>query len=257
MEFYLSKVLDFFLHPLNILFLTIIIHFFIIFFFESKKLTRIFSAATLIVFLLLGFLTISNFVLNKIEDFITPSRHPIEKLAGIVVMGGSATDGLVSKERNEVLLNDAAERLTKVLEIYKKNPKIIILFSGFSGKINPQGWDESELAKKFFIDQGVSTENLLFENKSRNTFENVIFSKDIIKEYRGTWGLVTSASHMPRSYFLFKKQGVLLEPISVDFKTGTSQIFWLTFNLSKGLINWRIIIHEIVGVAYYKITNKI
>ena len=257
MEFYLSKILDFFLHPLNILFLIILIHFFIIFFFESKKLTRIFSAATLIVFLLLGFLTISNFMLNKIEDFITPSRHPIEKLAGIVVMGGSATDGLVSKERNEVLLNDAAERLTKVLEIYKKNPKIIILFSGFSGKINPQGWNESELAKKFFIDQGVSTENLLFENKSRNTFENVIFSKDIIKKYRGTWGLVTSASHMPRSYFLFKKQGVLLEPISVDFKTGTSQIFWLTFNLSKGLINWRIIIHEIVGVAYYKITNKI
>jgi hypothetical protein len=42
---------------------------------------------------------------------------------------------------------------------------------------------------------------------------------------------------MPRSYFLFKKQGVFLEPISVDFKTGTSQIFWLTFNLSKGLIN--------------------
>jgi len=257
MEFYLSKVVGFFLYPLNTLFLIILIHFFVIFFFELKKLTRILSAAILIVFVLLGFLSVSNFVLNKIEDFITPSRYPIEKLAGIVVMGGSATDGLASKERNEVLLNDSAERLTKVLEIYKKNPKIIILFSGFSGKINPQGWNESELAKKFFIDQGVSTENLLFENKSRNTFENVIFSKDIIKKYRGTWGLVTSASHMPRSYFLFKKQGVLLEPISVDFKTGTSQIFWLTFNLSKGLINWRIIIHEIAGVAYYKITNKI
>jgi uncharacterized SAM-binding protein YcdF (DUF218 family) len=257
MEFYLSKVLVFFFNPLNILFLIILIHFFVIFFLESKKLTRIFSAATLIVFLLLGCLPVSNFLLNKIEDFITPSRHPTEKLAGIVVLGGSATDGLASKERNEVLLNDAAERLTKALEIYKKNHKVIILFSGFSGKINPQGWDESELAKKFFIDQGVSTENLLFENKSRNTFENVIFSKDIIKKYRGTWGLVTSASHMPRSYFLFKKQNVILEPISVDFKTGTSQIFWLTFDLSRGLINWRIIFHEMIGISYYKIINKI
>jgi uncharacterized SAM-binding protein YcdF (DUF218 family) len=257
MEFYLSKVLGFFLSPLNALFLIILIHFFVIFFFESKKLTRILSASILIVFVLLGFLSISNFVLNKIEDFITPSRHPIEKLAGIVVLGGSFPDGLASKERNEVLLNEAAERLTKALEIYKKNPKVIILFSGFSGKINPQGWNESELAKKFFMDQGVPIESLLFENKSRNTFENVIFSKDIIKKYRGTWGLVTSASHMPRSYFLFKKQNVILEPICVDFQTGTNQIFWLTFNLSKGLNNWSIIFHEMIGIFYYKITNKI
>jgi uncharacterized SAM-binding protein YcdF (DUF218 family) len=257
MEFYLSKVVGFFLYPLNTLFLIILIHFFAIFFFESKKLTRILSVAILTLFFLLGFLPVSNFVLNKIEDFITPSRHSIEKLAGIVVLGGSVTDGLISKERNEVLLNEAAERLTKALEIYKKNPKVIILFSGFSGKINPEGWDESEMAKKFFIDQGVSIENLLFENKSRNTFENVIFSKDIIKKYRGTWGLVTSASHMPRSYFLFKKQNVILEPICVDFQTGTSQIFWLTFDLSKGLNNWSIIFHEMIGISYYKITNKI
>jgi hypothetical protein len=38
---------------------------------------------------------------------------------------------LESKERNEVSINSsAAERLTKVLEIYKKNPRLLILFSG-------------------------------------------------------------------------------------------------------------------------------
>jgi uncharacterized SAM-binding protein YcdF (DUF218 family) len=257
MEFYLSKILDFFLYPLNILFLIILIHFLIIFFLGSKKLTRVFSLIILIIFFILGYLPISNFLLNKIEDFIKPSRYPIEKFSGIVVLGGSATDGLASKERNEVLLNDSAERLTKAVEIYKKNQKIIILFSGFSGQLNPQGWNESELAKKFFIDQGIPIENLLFENKSRNTFENVMFSKDLIQKYKGTWGLITSASHMPRSYYLFKKQSVILEPISVDFKTGTSQIFWLTFDLSKSFVNWRIIFHEIAGMSYYKITNKI
>ena len=113
------------------------------------------------------------------------------------------------------------------------------------------------MAKKFFLEQGVRSENLMFENKSRNTFENISYSKDIIKNYKGTWGLITSASHMPRSYFGFKKQGLILEPIIVDYKTGTSPIFWINFNIGNGLSNWSTILHEVVGISYYKITDKI
>ena len=178
-------------------------------------------------------------------------------MKGIVVLGGSFNSGLQSKERNEVLLNSSAERLTKVLEIYNKNPKILILFTGFSGALKPQGWSESDMAKKFFLEQGVRSDNLIFENKSRNTFENIIYSKDIIKNNKGTWGLITSAYHIPRSYFAFKKQGLVLEPISVDYRTGTSSIFWINFDIRKGLENWRLLFREIAGVSYYKITGKI
>ena len=113
------------------------------------------------------------------------------------------------------------------------------------------------MAKKFFLEQGVRLDNLIFENKSRNTFENISYSKDIIKNHKGTWGLITSASHMPRSYFGFKKQGLILEPIIADYRTGTSSIFWINFDIKKGLENWNIILHEVVGIFYYKITGKI
>ena len=62
---------------------------------------------------------------------------------------------------------------------------------------------------------------------------------------------------MPRSYFTFKKQGIVLEPISVDYRTGISQMFWIDFNISVGLDNWSTIIHEFLGISYYKITGKI
>jgi uncharacterized SAM-binding protein YcdF (DUF218 family) len=178
-------------------------------------------------------------------------------LTGIIVLGGSFSLELESKERNEILLNDSAERLTKALEIYKKNPKVLILFSGYSNKLKPTGWNESDMAKKFFLDQGVRFENLIFENQSRNTFENIKYSKDIIANYKGTWGLITSANHMPRSYYSFKKQGLILEPIIVDYKTGTSPIFWINFDIKKGLVNWKLILREMVGISYYKITSKI
>ena len=257
MEFYLAKIANYLLEPLYILSFFLLILIFLLLFTNFKKPTFFFAKLLLILFLFFGYTPLSNFLLNKIEDFIKPSKYPVQQLKGVVVLGGSVNSGLQSKERNEVLLNSSAERLTKVLEIYNKNPKILILFSGFSGELKPQGWSESDMAKKFFLEQGVRSENLIFENKSRNTFENISYSKDIIKNYKGTWGLITSASHMPRSYFGFKKQGLILEPIVVDYKTGTSPIFWINFNIGIGLSNWSTILHEVVGISYYKITDKI
>jgi uncharacterized SAM-binding protein YcdF (DUF218 family) len=257
MEFYLSKILNFFINPLYILSLVILIQLFIIFFIQSKKLVVFFSKLFLILFLFFGYSPLSNFLLSKMEDYILTSKYPVQQLTGVIVLGGSFNSGLVSKERNEVSLNSSSERLTKALEIYKKNPRILILFSGFSGELRPQGWSESDMAKKFFLDQGVKIDNLLFENQSRNTFENIKYSKYIIANYKGTWGLITSANHMPRSFFAFKKQGLILEPINVDYKTSSSRMFWINFDISSGLSNWRIILYEFIGISYYKLTNKI
>jgi uncharacterized SAM-binding protein YcdF (DUF218 family) len=257
MEFYLSKILNFFINPLYILSSVILIQLFIIFFAESKKLTIFFSKLFLILFLFFGYTPLSNFLLSKIEDYIQPSKYPVQQLTGVILLGGSFNSGSESKERSEVSINSSAERLTKALEIYKKNPKVLILFSGFSEELKPQGWSESDMAKKFFLDQGVKLDNLIFETQSRNTFENIKYSKDIIINYKGTWGLITSANHMPRTFFTFKKQGLILEPISVDYKTGTSKMFWINFDISSGLINWSIVLREFIGIAYYKVTNKI
>jgi uncharacterized SAM-binding protein YcdF (DUF218 family) len=257
MELYISKLFDFLFTPINVLFLIVLAQFFIILFIDSRKLLENLSKFTLILFLFFGYIPLSSHILNKIEDYIEPSKYPINQLTGVIILGGSFRSGLEPKERNEVFINDSFQRLTKALEIYKKNPKILILFSGYSNALNPQGWNESEMARKFFLDQDVKANNLIFENKSSNTFENIKFSKDIINNYQGTWGLITSANHMPRSFFVFKKQGIILEPIKVDYKTGTSKVFWLNFDLKQGLSHWYIIFHEIAGLVYYKVTNKI
>jgi len=178
-------------------------------------------------------------------------------LTGVIVLGGGVGQGLVPKERNEASLHEAAERLTKAVEIYRKNPRIIILFSGYSGSLELKGWSESDTARKFFIDQGVREENLVFENQSRNTFENVKYSKKFLEDKKGNWGLITSANHMPRSFMVFKKNGIIVEPITVDYKTAISRVFWLDFSFYKGIYLWNILIHEITGIIYYKLTDKI
>jgi len=63
MEFYLSKILNFFINPLHILSLIILIQLFAIFFIKSKKLVFFLSKLFLFLFLFFGYIPLSNFFL--------------------------------------------------------------------------------------------------------------------------------------------------------------------------------------------------
>jgi len=97
MEFYLSKVFNFIFTPLNILLTITLVQIFIVLFLFSKKLIESLSKLFLISFLFLGYVPLSSSALNKIEDYIEPSRYPINLLTGIVVLGGSFDTGLEAK----------------------------------------------------------------------------------------------------------------------------------------------------------------
>ena len=108
-------------------------------------------------------------------------------------------------------------------------------------------------ARKFY-----SFSNFFFENKSRNTFENAVFTYKLINPNPNQkWVLITSASHMYRAHLTFKAakwKNLILYP--VDFQTTPSGFEW-TFNLHYGFINIYTALHEYLGIVAYKLTNKI
>ena len=105
MEFYIAKIANYLLHPLYILTFFLLILIFLLLFTNFKKLTIFSAKFLLILFLFFGYTPLSYFILNKIEDFIKPSKYPVQQLTGIIVLGGSFDNKLMSQERNEVLLN--------------------------------------------------------------------------------------------------------------------------------------------------------
>ena len=53
---------------------------------------------------------------------------------------------------------------------------------------------------------GVETNRVIYEDQSRNTYENAVFSKRLIDPGQSErWLLVTSARHMPRAIGSFRK----------------------------------------------------
>ncbi len=71
-----------------------------------------------------------------------------------------------------------------------------------------------ELAEEF----GVPSDKIIIETESRNTRENALYTKQILDKIKAKKIiLVTSASHLPRSYGLLKKIGIDTVPVASDF----------------------------------------
>ena len=258
MFFYLSKILSFLLLPVNHLLLILF------FYFGSKKLkfqksAKLFFILLIFVISLYGMKPFSTVLLRNLENYSkVPESYELTDITGIIVLGGFSDDGLVSMKREQAQFNRASERIITAISIHKKYPLIPIWISGFSGKINHRGWDEEKTTKNLLDNLHINKDNFFFENKSRNTYENAVFTYKLINPNPDQkWVLITSASHMYRAHLTFKAakwKNLILYP--VDFQTTPSGFEW-TFNLHYGFINIYTALHEYLGIVAYKLTNKI
>jgi uncharacterized SAM-binding protein YcdF (DUF218 family) len=73
----------------------------------------------------------------------------------------------------------------------------LLIFSGGLGNFTKDMWTESEAEKfaRIAIQMGVPEENILVENKSSNTGENILFTRRMLKEH----------GHNPDSFILVQK----------------------------------------------------
>ena len=102
--------------------------------------------------------------------------------------------------RNDVALNEAAERMTATVELARRYPDARIIFSRRRGSARLSTGNEAEVALRLFERLGIAPGRVEPEDQSRNTVENALFSKRIAAPKPGErWLLVTSAYHMPRA----------------------------------------------------------
>ena len=119
-----------------------------------------------------------------------------------------APHGRLSRNSGQPQQNQSAERLTIGLRLHQQHPDVPLVFSGFSGKLLYRGWSEADIIQRILSDLNVSAARILFEQTSRNTYENAVNSRQMLLPQPGSrWILVTSASHMPRSMGSFEAAG--------------------------------------------------
>ncbi len=223
------------------------------------KLMKRMVAVALAVMLLIGWEPLPDLLIRQLENQYAeiPVDADLKGYTGVVVLGGALDAGYVAQAHQQPVLNGSAERMTWTVTLLQRNPHLQMLFTGGEGALFGVGPTEAERAKVFFDSLRVHGSHLQFEDKSRNTFENAVLTAQlpgVDKTQR--WLLVTSAWHMPRSMATFAKAGWNVQAYPVDFRTGTSTP-WTSYSLRSGLDSWQLVLHELVGMAAYRIVGRI
>ncbi len=203
-----------------------------------------------------GFTPFSALLVRPLED-----RFPRPDLSvaptGIIVLGGAVDEG-VTRRRGLPALNDAAERMTEAVALARRFPDARLVFAGGSGRFTPLETTESDVARQFFLAQGVPAARMTFENQSRDTWENAAFTRALVQSKPGeTWLLVTSAMHMPRSVGIFRQVGFPVTAYPVDYRTGGGLGDFVGLRrMGQSINDLDAASHEWIGLFAYYLTGK-
>lgn len=249
MFFYLSKILLFLANPIIWIFTLLVWGSLTKNILLKKKLLW----ATVICFYFFsnGFIT-SEFVRAYEETTIHYSDIQQTYDVAIVLGGFSSED----HEQEMVQFFSSTDRLMAGIKLYKTGKAKKIMISSGSGQIMKPDEREALFIKNYLLEIGIPEEDLIIESNSKNTYENAVFSSDILnKKYsNGNYLLITSAFHMPRAKRCFKKVGLNITPFSVDHQAGPRKLLvdHLFIPNAQNLSLWQMLIKEWIGfMAYY------
>jgi len=191
------------------------------------------------------------------------SRHPrpaavdMQQQVGIVVLGGALSSPELWDSHRQVGLNEQAERMTEAVALMRQYPHLRLLFTGGIASLSATGATEAARAQVFFESMGVDPARVLYEQASRNTYENALYSAALPGvDKQQPWLLLTSAFHMPRSMGVFRTTGWNVTPWPVDYRT-VAHDSWFDFSVRTGPGLWTLALHEWLGMAAYRIAGWI
>mgnify|MGYP003534586658 CR=1 FL=1 len=143
------------------------------------------------IFLILTFF----FLYNLISIYTFSSKDETQKSDVAIVLGAG-----IWKDKTSPIFR---ERINHSIWLYKKGYVKKIIFTG--GKAEGKNYSESEVAKKYAIQQNVNKNDILIEEKSTITDENLKYAKPIMDSLNYKTALIVSDPlHMKRAMILTK-----------------------------------------------------
>lgn len=252
MFFVASKLFFFLIRPLNWLFALLVYAWWTKNTSHRKK--AVIAAVALVFFL--G----NHFVFNLVVRWWEPETLKLDEVEATYDIGillGGYSDFYIVPNDDRHNFTYQGNRFFNTYELYKRGVFKKILLTGGSGEVFNQSASEAVMVKELLLRLGMKEEDIIIEPNSRNTYENGLFTKAILDKHypNASCLLITSAWHMPRSHAIFKKLGIPVTPICVDYLSEK-----IKFDLESilqpdrlGFYNWEILIKEWVGYIVYKL----
>lgn len=250
MFFVVSKILTILLRPL---FWALLLGIWALVAKKAARKKKFFIATLLILFL-----SSNKVLVNELAIIWEPDKNQMEQMPRTAILLGGFSR--YDEYRNQISITEAGERLFKTLELYQNKRIDTIIITGgsasLSGKIKP----ESIFAMDYLIKMGVDSSHIWIDTLSKNTHQNAVETAKILRQIGFRKAIIiTSAFHMPRALKTFKKQGLEVVPLSVQFLSNPHRGYNAADFLlpsSEAMFHFDALVKEWVGYLVYRITGK-
>lgn len=182
-------------------------------------------------FLFLGVTILSYFLFNAVAIYYYSFEYS-EKVSDVaIVLGAGTKDSRVSPVFRE--------RINHSLYLYKKGIVKKIIFTGGYGE--GKQYSDSQVAKLYALTKGIPSKDIIIEEKSKITLENLLESKTKMDSLNiKTALLISDPLHMKRAMSLAINQKIDCHPSPTQtsmYKSilpKTNSLFYETFYYSLG-----------------------
>jgi uncharacterized SAM-binding protein YcdF (DUF218 family) len=130
----------------------------------------------------------------------------------------------------------------------------VLASGGGTGRTEPY----ASAMRDVLVRNGVPQEMIWTETKSRSTYENALYSAELLRN-KGIRHivLVTEAFHMKRAELCFRKLGVSLTPAACGFRTRQAPTPEFVIPGWASVASNEMVMHEVVGIVWYKLRGRI
>jgi len=248
--FVLKKLIQALLLPSSLLFILLVISVAMIFF--KKKLGKTVLVCTLILYYMLMIDPVAENLMAGLERKYVVADSPPREIKHVVVLGAGTVNKNSTLPPSSRLTRSSLARITEGLRLFWdiENSQLITTGSGWRSG----GEDNSAChqMKEFAVLNGADEDHVYAVDDTRDTHEEAKRIKEFVGERN--FLLVTSAYHMKRALYIFKKLG--LNPIAApcDFRGAGNAVYGIFDFVPShtALENSSLAINEIGGLVLYR-----
>lgn len=177
---------------------------------NRKRILTMFISCILILILLCGafFLSVQYLMVKEAH------REDEEDIDALIILGAKVYGMKPSRSLRY--------RLDRALVYLKKHPETLVVVSGGQG--DDEDVPEAFAMRDYLVKKGYDKENIVTEEESTSTWENLLFSKTILDERLGDYKamVVSNDYHLYRARMLAERMGIEVSTLSA--KTPTDRL---------------------------------